>query len=134
MTSTSLAPFVVRLLAGFCIFVVVQAALFFASGGTRPTIESDGWFLNSGRGVATLAAAIALASAAMAALWSTRVPQIASPVTLGAALAMTSMVLLLGPGTLFPIVIAVGTAVLGAAVVVGSLVGRSLVLRGRRGR
>jgi hypothetical protein len=135
MTRISLKPFAVRVLAGFGVFAAAQAVLFMASDGSRLTIDSDGWFLNTGRGVLTLAAAVGLASAGMAALWSARLPQLASPVTLGAVLAMTVALFIIGPGTLFPIVIAVGTAVLGAAAVVGSFVGRSLVvMRHRRGR
>jgi hypothetical protein len=119
--------FVLYVVAGFGIFMAVQVALFLVSGESRLTSDNEGWFLNSGRGVLLLAAAFGLASAAMAVLWSHRPPQLAAPVTLGAVLAMTIVLFMIGPGNLFPVVIAVGTTILGAAVLAGSLLGRSLV-------
>jgi hypothetical protein len=132
MSHTALRSFSIRIVAGFCIFVAAQAALVLASGGSRLTIDGEAWFLNSARGVVTLAGMVAAASAAMSARWSSRMPLLVSAVTLGASLAMTLMVFVIGPGTLFPIVIAVGTAILGTAVVAGSLLGRTLVMLGHR--
>lgn len=120
-------------LAGAVAFAAAQAALFLVAGDTRrPTVDSPGWFLNSGRGVLVMAlVAAAVCGAALRAwpagtIWKGWVAFVA-----GAAIALVISVFALGPGTIFPIVIAAGLFV----VLVGALAGSAavgLVLRRQR--
>jgi hypothetical protein len=88
-------------------------------------IKDNGWFLNSGRGVL----AVGLACAAVGALvgFSRRDSvRKATMVAGGAVLAMIGVLFRIGPGTIFPIVIAFGAVVIGGATAAGAGVGTAV--------
>lgn len=120
-------------LAGAVAFAAAQAVLFVWAGSTvRPTIDSGGWFLNSAAGIAAMAIVSAAGSAAVArarptvTLWDGWAAFVA-----GAALVFVATLFALGPGTIFPIVIAAGVLVIAAGALGGSTVGRLGRLRTR---
>ena len=120
------------LLAGAVAFAAAQALLFLlARPPGRPTIDSEGWFLNSSTGIAVMATVLA----AVAGL-AGRVlpgPELWRPWMLfagGAMAALIGAVFLFGPGTIFPIVIAAGAAVIAVAVLAGAVMARWLFSRG----
>ena len=118
-------------LAGAVAFAAAQAVLFLIAGqGTDATIDDAGWFLNSTAGIATMALVLAVAAAAAGrALPSRGVWHGWAALTAGASLALAVAVFVLGPGTIFPIVIAAGIAVIGAGALAGSLVERFALRR-----
>jgi hypothetical protein len=81
----------------------------------------EAWFLNSGSAILFTVGAVALASAAMAALAGPTQPVSGLTTAAGAFVAMTAIMFLKpgGPGSIFPIVMAAG----GAALLVGSIAG-----------
>ena len=121
-----------HVLAGAVAFAAAQAFLFLAAGeATRPTIDGRGWFLNSGTGIILMAVVAATVCAAVLRA------RPASPIlkgsiafVVGAGVALTTTVFALGPGTIFPIVIAAGFFVVVVAAVAGSSVA-SLLRRER---
>jgi hypothetical protein len=122
-----------HVLAGAVAFAAAQAVLFLVAGeATRPTIDGNGWFLNSATGIAAMAAvATALCAAAsrawpVATLWQAWTAFVG-----GAALAFLAALFSFGPGTIFPIVIVVGLAVIGSAALLGSAVVRIGMVRRR---
>jgi len=122
-----------HVLAGAFAFAAAQAVLFLVAGDTRrPTVDSPGWFLNSGRGVLVMAVvAAAVCGAALRAwpagpIWKGWVAFVG-----GAAVALVISVFVLGPGTIFPIVIAAGVAVVGVGALAGSAAARPELLRRR---
>ena len=122
-------------LAGAVAFAAAQAVLFLVAGDTRrPTVDSPGWFLNSGQGIivmAVVAAAVCAASLRVwpaATVWEGWVAFVA-----GAGVALVTSLFALGPGTIFPIVIAAGLAVVGVGALAGSAAARP-ELRRRRTR
>jgi hypothetical protein len=84
------------------------------------------WFLNSGRAVAFTTGCQFIASAIASAADPREALVRGGSVAAGAAAAMVVVLAFAGPGTLFPIVIAVGTSVLAAASVAGALAGSGL--------
>ena len=127
---TRTAPHV---LAGGVSFAAAQAFLFLVADDVGPpTIDSHGWFLNSGAGSIVTAVVAAVVCAGALGIWP------ASPIWKGwvafvggAGVAIISTVFALGPGTIFPIVLAAGVAVVGVGALAGSAVA-SLVLRRQR--
>jgi hypothetical protein len=122
---------VLHILAGAVAFAAAQAVLFLVSGDTRrPTVDSPGWFLNSGRGVLVMAvvASVACGAAIRAwpagTIWKGWVAFVG-----GAAIALVISVFALGPGTIFPIVIAAGLAVVGVGALIGSAAARPELFR-----
>jgi hypothetical protein len=114
------------------------AAAFLAAHGVEvwlwrsafaPSGDSTPWFLNSGRAVAFTAACLLLASAVHAALrrgpqgarGSAVAPGLASAA--GAWVAMAAVLAVLGPGNIFPIVLAAGALIAAAACTAGAFLG-----------
>ena len=89
------------------------------------------WMLKSGSGIAFGLALLALTSAVICALQRkpNTVVNCAAFVAMGAVAAMTIALLLIGPGNLWPIVIAFDGAMIGVAVAAGALIGKILARR-----
>ena len=114
--------------AGSVAFAAAQLLLFLLAGqNSAATIDSSGWFLNSGRGVLIMTIVLALAAAAMG-LGSSppSVWRAAAAFSGGAAAVMVVFVFALGPGTIFPIVIVIGTAIIAVAAVTGGAISWSV--------
>lgn len=77
-----------------------------------------GWWLNEGQRVA-----ITLAVAAVGAVVAAPTLPTAAAFGFGMAGGMATILFVTGPGTIFPIVIVIGTMMIGTAVVVGFAVG-----------
>jgi hypothetical protein len=111
--------------AGALVFLAAQSILFLLarpSGG--PTIDSAGWFLNSGQGVLAIAVALVLTAAAIAATSPLPNPWTGvAAFAAGASAMIVVAVLVLGPGTIYPIVIAVGIAIVTLSAVIGASAG-----------
>jgi hypothetical protein len=97
------------------------------SGGDVPP-----WFLNSGRAVAFTAGLLFLASA-FAGLRTGGVPRdamvVGGNVSAGAVVAMCVVLVLIGPGTLFPIALAIGAGVAVISGAAGALAGSAIARR-----
>jgi len=120
-----------HVLAGAVAFATAQAVLFLVTGDTRrPTVDSPGWFLNSGQGILVMAfVAAAVCGATVRAwpagtIWKGWLAFVA-----GAGVALVTSVFALGPGTLFPIVIAAGLVVVGVGALAGAAAGRPELFR-----
>ena len=133
---TSSPTFSARVLCGLVgvfAFSVGQIPLLLAQPRAAGGINAPGWFLNSGTNVlivaivlAAVAAVLSLATAASigCTVWY----------GLGAVVAMVSVLVTIGGGTIFPIVIAFGTGVVGLAVAVGAGCGAGVrALQGHAG-
>ena len=84
------------------------------------------WFLNAAGGVALTAALLFLAAAlrtGAAAVDRRRALQRGIDVAIGAAGAMVAVLFAIGPGTLFPLAIAIGALVIAGSAVAGALAG-----------
>jgi hypothetical protein len=114
-------------LAGAVAFAAAQAVLFLTAGqSARPTIDSGGWFLNSGTGIAAMAAVVAAASLIASKAFPLSLWRGWTAFASGGVLALAAAVFLFGPGTIFPIVIAAGAAVIAVAALLGAWVARLL--------
>jgi len=111
-------------LAGAAAFSAAQVWAFIAQPGPGAYYdEPRGWFLNSGTSVAMIAGAIAIA-AALAAIARGDSPWItAGAIAVGGCFAMLAVLATIGMGSLFPIVLMMGGAIVSGAAVCGSLVG-----------
>jgi hypothetical protein len=121
-------------LAGAASFAAAQGALFLLAGDdiNRATIDSAGWFLNSGRGMVVMAIVAGAACGGALRVWP--VPTIWKgwvAFVSGAGVALVSAVFALGPGTIFPIVIAAGLAVVGVGALAGAVAARPDLVRRR---
>jgi hypothetical protein len=91
-----------------------------------PSNKFEPWFLNSGRAITVTAAAVAAAAALSTWLWA-RSGRHASRQSLevagGAALAMAITLIVVGPGNIFPIVLAIGTMLLTVSAFLGGRLG-----------
>lgn len=101
-----------------------------AAAATQP-LTPTGWWLNSGRGVAITGITLAVLAALVAArarTWPFRSQGAAAAAALwaGANIGMALVLFGAGPGTIFPIVLAIGAGVSAAAVAAGSLIGALL--------
>jgi hypothetical protein len=84
------------------------------------------WFLNSGRAVAFTASLLVVAGAVVSASdWRESIVRAAN-VAAGALVALIVVLSVVGPGNLFPIVIAIGAAITVASAGAGALAGWSL--------
>ena len=120
-----------HLLSGAVAFAAAQAFLFLVADDVGPpTIDSQGWFLNSAAGIVVTAGVAGAVCAAALRIWP------ASPAwkgwiafVAGAGVALVTTVFALGPGTIFPIVIAAGIAVVGIGALAGLAVARLIPRR-----
>lgn len=112
------------LLSGMALFSAVQAWLF-RSTAPVPGIEDSGWFLNAGRGVATVGLAFMIAGTLVGLVRRDAASGVkgATLIVAGGAVAMVVILFLIGPGNIFPIVIAFGTVIIGAATALGTGLG-----------
>lgn len=108
-----------------------------AAGAIQPFTPA-GWWLDSGRGVAMTVVVLAVLAAAVGVrspAWPVR-PQNAAPsaaLWAGANVGMAIVLFSVGPGNLFPIVLAMGAGISAIAVAAGSLVGMLAANLVRRG-
>jgi hypothetical protein len=118
---------------GALAFAATQFLMFVRAGDAPITLDGSGWFLNSGVGVALVAGVLAGACAVLAVVTpKSRMWQVSGAFAAGAIAAMIVSLLVIGPGTLFPIVIAIGGGLIVIAALAGGAVGssaRSLVRR-----
>jgi hypothetical protein len=129
----SLVPFAA---VGATVFTAVQYLLFIASGDlANDRLDGDGWFLNNTRNVIVVLTVLVVAAAAVtAARRPAQLVQAAGAFALGAIGAMAAALFLIGPGTIFPIVLIVGAGLVIAAAASGSFAGSTLrSLFGSRG-
>jgi hypothetical protein len=100
-------------------------------------LTPTGWWLNSGRGVVitalTLAVLAALVAAALKRPFRSREAAAVAALWAGANIGMAVMLFRAGPGTIFPIVLAMGAGISALAVGAGSLAGTLLANLSRRG-
>jgi hypothetical protein len=90
---------------------------------------AGGWWLNSGRGVASTMTV--LFGAAIGVCLRSDAPWFrASAMSIGAVAGMTAMLFWFGPGTIWPIVLVVAAALTGTAVFAGAGVARLIKYRG----
>jgi hypothetical protein len=100
-------------------------------GATLAVHTMTGWWLNSGGGVASMLLVLGTVSALVARLSGGPIGGPAISLWCGGFVGMVATLVWTGPGTIWPIVIAVAGAFSAAAVAVGALAGRSL--RPRKG-
>jgi hypothetical protein len=109
--------------AAFLVSHLVEVEMWsswFGGNGLTP------WFLNSARAGAFTAVSLALVAGFAAARDAGEATVRGVNVGLGAAAAMVVVLFVVGPGTLFPIALAIGLAVVESASVGGALAGASL--------
>ncbi len=114
-------------------FGVAQAWLFAWQAPAGLAVDDPGWFLNSGANMKTIVAVIATASLAWGLLVRMNPIPTAVAIAAGASLVMVGVLFAVGPGNLFPIVIAIGAGLLFAASGAGTFAGygaRRLMGRG----
>ena len=109
------------LLGGTGLFLSVQGLLFLTAAPVAG-MKNSGWFLNSGRGVAVVGVVCAVVGALIGFGRRDSVRE-AAMVASGAVLAMVAVLFTIGPGTIFPIVIVFGTAIIAGATAAGTGVG-----------
>jgi len=124
---------VVWAVVGIAAFLTPQITLFLTTSQPPVPIKDPGWFLNSGRNVATISAVIAVVAAVLAARRRWTIGDTAT-FGLGVLVAMVGTLFTIGPGTIFPIVIAVGSVVAGVTILVGTAVGYAIQLANARMR
>jgi hypothetical protein len=90
---------------------------------------AGGWWLNSGRGVASTMAVL-FGTAIGVCLRSDATWFRATAMSIGAIAGMTAMLFWIGPGTIWPIVLVVAAALTGTAVFAGAGVARVIKHRG----
>ncbi len=108
-------------LGGAVLFLSVQGVLFLTTAPI-PGIRNSGWFLNSGRGVAVVAIACAVAGT-LSGLGRRGSVRDAAMLAGGAVSAMIAVLFSIGAGTIFPIVIVSGTVIIAAATAAGAGIG-----------
>src|SRR4051812_48749779 len=118
---------------GIAAFMAPQVVLFLTTPQPPVAIKDPGWFLNSGRNVATITAVIAVVAAVLAARRRWTIGDTAT-FGLGVLVAMVGTLFTIGPGTIFPIVIVVGSVVAGVTILVGTAVGYAIQLANARMR
>jgi len=111
----------VPLVVGGLTFAITQVWLLAASTGSGTS--DPGWFLNGPDAGFAVMATVAIVSALIAALRPATSLEGAVAFGAGAVVAMIIVLFVTGPGTIFPIVIVVGTVVLSVATFVGSGLG-----------
>jgi hypothetical protein len=95
------------------------------AGAFAQRFTPTGWWLNSSRGVviASVVLAVLAAVASCRARPGLPRPAVAAAIWTGANIGMAIVLFSIGPGTIFPIVLAVGAGVSACAVGAGSLAG-----------
>jgi hypothetical protein len=111
--------------AGAIAFATTQYLLIASSGGSTATMEGGpGWFLNTGTSLAIVTGVLATASALVTAVMRpSNVWPAAGAFALGASVAMAVALFIVGPGTIFPIVIAIGGLCIAIAAIAGAYAG-----------
>lgn len=117
-------------LGGAGLFLLVQGLLLLAAVPVEGGGYS-GWFLNSGHGIAAVAIAFAATGAMIGFRRRDRVRE-AAMVVGGALLAMIAVLVGLGPGNLFPIVLVFAIAVIAGATAAGTAIAIELRPEERR--
>jgi hypothetical protein len=112
--------------AGFLTFLVPQFVLIVLSAAPLP--DNPGWFLNAGGNVRIIGIAVGVVAAVVAFLQAGRVLGSALTFAAGVIWAMLVTLFAIGPGNLFPIVIAIGGTVIAAAVTIGTVAGLAVRL------
>lgn len=103
----------------------IVSALISSLAGAVATIYTEtltGWWLNSGRGVVTTAAALALLGAIVM-LWGRACWERLGALWAGAMIGLTASLFLAGPGTIWPIVLSVSAGLVAASVLIGGGIG-----------
>ena len=118
LTNCMLTSWLVSALVGFLAFLVPQAVLQGAQ-----LADSSGWFLNAGRNARVILSVLGIAAAAVSFLIPGRPVVGAAMVAAGAVWSMVLTLVVSGPGSLFPIVAGLGTALIGVSVAVGTALG-----------
>jgi hypothetical protein len=113
---------VVWVAVGVTAFMAPQIALFVSVPPPSPPINAPGWFLNSGFNVATIAGVITVVAALLPLRRRWRVRETAT-FGAGVLLAMIGTLVAIGPGTIFPIVIVIGSVVVGFGIFWGTAAG-----------
>lgn len=117
----TLAQATVALLTGAAVFGLAQGWLF-EHAAPMAGFEHSGWFLNSGLGVRVIGRTF-IVTGILAGLLRQSGLIDAALIVSGAVLAMMIVLFSIGPGTIFPIVVAFGTAVVFGATAIGALAG-----------
>ena len=112
---------VVPAVAGAVTFGAVQSWLLAASSGSGTA--DPGWFLNGRDASLAVLTAMALVSTCLSAVRQGNQALGALAFTVGAVVSLTIVLFSIGPGTIFPIVIAVGAVVLAGAAFLGAGLG-----------
>jgi hypothetical protein len=119
------------------VLISIGAATFSAlqiiwSSGHALGLWGSAWIMKSGSGIGVCFAAFLVVGAVVVAYRhsATDLLRRARSVILGAVVAMIVALLIIGPGTLWPIVIASNGAIIGGAALVGGVIGN--MLGGRR--
>jgi hypothetical protein len=108
-------------LAGAVAFATAQAVLFLAAEPpARRAIDGEGWFLNSGTGIAVMTAVLVAASLVVSRALPGRLWQRWGLFVGGGVVALVGAVFLFGPGTIFPLVIVTGAVVIAVAALAGA--------------
>ena len=115
--ASSLRGIRLRAAIGASVFWLTQIPMLLLQPDRGDGISDPGWFLNSGTNVLTIAVAVAIGAAVLSSLTS---PTFASALSyiVGACFAMAVVLVAIGPGNLFPIVLVMGGAVITAVVAV----------------
>ncbi len=88
-------------------------------------MDDSGWFMNSGRGVSAVGLACVVVGGLVGFGRRDGVRE-AVMVASGAVLAMIAVLFSIGPGTIFPIVIVFGTAIVAGATAAGTDIGTAV--------
>jgi hypothetical protein len=104
-----------------------QAALFVIGFAVVAAMQAvGGWWLNSGTGVLRTALVL-LALGVFAAIWRSGSPWVRACALWAGAISGTAVVLFtIGPGTIWPIVLAAAAAITAGAVIGGTLLGSAV--------
>lgn len=111
---------------GGLVFVVTHLVVVSEWSWMEPGRADPPWFLNAGRAVAFTAVCLFMAGALRSGWASVDIRGSileGANVAAGAALAMCAVLVAKGPGTLFPIALAIGAAIAAASSIAGALVG-----------
>jgi hypothetical protein len=106
---------------GAIVFCLVQVPLLSLQPAAGNGISAPGWFLNSGTNLLLVAVVLA-AGAALFALAKGATLQNTLWYALGACVAMVGVLVTIGPGTIFPVVIVSGAGVVIIAVAAGTAI------------
>lgn len=118
------------LVVGAALFGVIQFLLF-RTIAPNPEMQNSAWFLNSGAGVGAIGFTFAVAGALVGVARRKGLAE-SMMLTIGAALAMATVLFSIGPGPIFPIVIVFGLVILAIATTTGAVLG--MLVRRSSGR